>query len=142
MLQPHNFGVAAASSSRGRHGVLSCVCKLARAPAVQILDYFSKAAHGYGPAAVYSWGICAPLVGQDFTGILLCCCLQIPGGSLPRTLDVIVRANNVDRAKPGDKVTFTGSLVVCPDVAALTGAKIKMQQGEQLGRQTQYDMCA
>lgn len=57
--------------------------------------------------------------------------LQIPGGSLPRTLDVIVRANNVDRAKPGDKVTFTGSLVVCPDVAAMTGAKVKMQQGEQ-----------
>lgn len=57
--------------------------------------------------------------------------MQIPGGSLPRTLDVIVRANNVDRAKPGDKVTFTGSLVVCPDVVSLTGAKVKMQQGEQ-----------
>lgn len=41
-----------------------------------------------------------------------------------------MRANNVDRAKPGDKVTFTGSLVVCPDVAALTGAKVKVQQGE------------
>ncbi|WIA33122.1 hypothetical protein OEZ86_006274 [Tetradesmus obliquus] len=53
---------------------------------------------------------------------------EIPGGSLPRTLGVVVRANNVDRAKPGDKVTFTGSLVVCPDVAALTGAKVKMQQ--------------
>jgi len=38
-----------------------------------------------------------------------------------------VRANNVDRAKPGDKVTFTGMLVVCPDVAALTGAKVKVQ---------------
>jgi DNA replicative helicase MCM subunit Mcm2 (Cdc46/Mcm family) len=58
--------------------------------------------------------------------------MQIPGGSLPRTLGVVVRANNVDRAKPGDKVTFTGSLVVCPDVAALTGAKVKMQQGGQL----------
>ncbi|KAF6264625.1 MCM2/3/5 family-domain-containing protein [Scenedesmus sp. NREL 46B-D3] len=53
---------------------------------------------------------------------------EIPGGSLPRTLGVVVRANNVDRAKPGDKVTFSGSLVVCPDVAALTGAKVKMQQ--------------
>jgi DNA replication licensing factor MCM6 len=55
--------------------------------------------------------------------------LQIPGGSLPRTIDVILRANNVDRAKPGDKVTFTGSLVVCPDVAALTAGKVKIQQG-------------
>jgi DNA replicative helicase MCM subunit Mcm2 (Cdc46/Mcm family) len=63
-------------------------------------------------------------------------CLQIPGGSLPRTLGVVVRANNVDRAKPGDKVTFTGTLVVCPDVAALTGAKVKMQQGGQL-----WDSC-
>jgi DNA replicative helicase MCM subunit Mcm2 (Cdc46/Mcm family) len=44
-------------------------------------------------------------------------------------MDVIVRANNVDRAKPGDKVTFTGSLVVCPDVTALTGGKVKVQQG-------------
>lgn len=55
---------------------------------------------------------------------------QIPGGSLPRTIDVILRANNVDRAKPGDKVTFTGSLVVCPDVAALTAGRVKIQQGE------------
>lgn len=58
---------------------------------------------------------------------------QIPGGSLPRTIDVILRANNVDRAKPGDKVTFTGSLVVCPDVSALTAGKVKMQQGEGRG---------
>lgn len=56
-------------------------------------------------------------------------CVQIPGGSLPRTIDVILRANNVDRAKPGDKVTFTGSLVVCPDVSALTAGKVKIQQG-------------
>lgn len=60
----------------------------------------------------------------------LAACLQIPGGSLPRTIDVILRANNVDRAKPGDKVTFTGSLVVCPDVAALTAGRVKIQQGQ------------
>ncbi|KIY95216.1 DNA replication licensing factor mcm6 [Monoraphidium neglectum] len=44
---------------------------------------------------------------------------EIPGGALPRTMDVILRANNVDRAKAGDRVSFAGSLVVCPDVAAL-----------------------
>lgn len=62
---------------------------------------------------------------------------------MPRTIDVVVRANNVDRAKPGDKVTFTGMLVVCPDVAALTGAKVKVQ-GESLHRcwaSTATGMC-
>ena len=44
---------------------------------------------------------------------------QIPGGALPRTMDVILRANNVDRAKAGDRVSFCGTLVVCPDANAL-----------------------
>jgi DNA replication licensing factor MCM6 len=44
---------------------------------------------------------------------------QIPPGSMPRTMDVIVRNEMVERSKAGDKCVFTGSLVVLPDGSAL-----------------------
>ncbi len=47
---------------------------------------------------------------------------EIPAGSMPRSLDVILRHEIVDHAKPGDKVVFTGCLVVVPDVSQLFGA--------------------
>ncbi|KAI9504356.1 MCM DNA helicase complex subunit mcm6 [Coemansia spiralis] len=46
---------------------------------------------------------------------------EIPSGSMPRTLDVIVRGDMVERVKPGDRAQFTGSLVALPDVAQLAG---------------------
>lgn len=42
---------------------------------------------------------------------------EIPSGSMPRTMDVILRNEDVERAKAGDKVRFTGTLVVVPDVS-------------------------
>jgi len=45
---------------------------------------------------------------------------EVPAGSLPRTLDVIVRNKQVEEAKAGDKAVFTGNLVVVPDVGALS----------------------
>ncbi len=52
---------------------------------------------------------------------------EIPPGSMPRCLDVIVRNDMVERAKPGDKCSFTGCLIVIPDVAqlALPGSKLE-----------------
>ncbi|ORY81338.1 MCM2/3/5 family-domain-containing protein [Protomyces lactucae-debilis] len=44
---------------------------------------------------------------------------EIPTGSMPRTLDVILRGEVVDRAKAGDKCVFTGTLIVVPDVSQL-----------------------
>ncbi|KAL8291936.1 hypothetical protein RQP46_002194 [Phenoliferia psychrophenolica] len=44
---------------------------------------------------------------------------EIPTGSMPRSLDVILRAEIVERAKAGDKCIFTGTFIVVPDVAAL-----------------------
>ena len=38
---------------------------------------------------------------------------------MPRPIDVILRHGAVDKAKAGDRVFFTGSLVVVPDVAQL-----------------------
>jgi DNA replication licensing factor MCM6 len=46
---------------------------------------------------------------------------EIPSGCLPRAMDVILRANNVEAAKAGDRVQLTGTLCVCPDVGVLAG---------------------
>jgi DNA replication licensing factor MCM6 len=42
---------------------------------------------------------------------------DIPAGSMPRSIDVILRGEIVDACKPGDKAVFAGKLVVVPDVA-------------------------
>lgn len=52
---------------------------------------------------------------------------EIPTGSMPRTLDVILRGETVERAKPGDKCKFTGIEIVIPDVAQLGLPGIKAQ---------------
>lgn len=42
---------------------------------------------------------------------------EIPPGSMPRSIDVILRHENVEQAKAGDRVVFTGALIVVPDVS-------------------------
>jgi DNA replication licensing factor MCM6 len=44
---------------------------------------------------------------------------EIPTGSMPRTLDVILRGEMVERTKPGEKCVFSGTLIVVPDVSQL-----------------------
>ncbi|KAI1172542.1 MCM2/3/5 family-domain-containing protein [Nemania sp. FL0916] len=44
---------------------------------------------------------------------------EIPTGSMPRTMDVILRGEMVDRAKAGERCIFTGALIVVPDVSQL-----------------------
>lgn len=41
---------------------------------------------------------------------------DIPAGSMPRSIDVILRGDIVDKAKPGDCAIFSGTLVVVPDI--------------------------
>lgn len=38
---------------------------------------------------------------------------------MPRAMDIILRHSQTERAKAGDKVTFTGCLIVVPDVSSL-----------------------
>lgn len=52
---------------------------------------------------------------------------EIPTGSMPRTLDVILRGEAVEKAKPGDKCKFTGTEIVIPDVSQLGLPGIKAQ---------------
>lgn len=47
---------------------------------------------------------------------------EVPAGSLPRSLDVIVRHEEVEKARAGDKMVFTGMLLAVPDVASLTAS--------------------
>lgn len=38
---------------------------------------------------------------------------------MPRAIDVILRGDIVDQAKPGDRSIFTGTMVVVPDIVQL-----------------------
>ncbi|KAI7866660.1 MCM2/3/5 family-domain-containing protein [Spinellus fusiger] len=55
---------------------------------------------------------------------------EIPTGSMPRSMDVIVRNEMVERAKAGDKCIFSGTLIVVPDVAAFRtpGTSVETQR--------------
>lgn len=44
---------------------------------------------------------------------------QIPAGSLPRTVEVILRESYVERIRPGDFMIFTGTVVAIPDVSVI-----------------------
>ncbi|KAG8906778.1 MCM DNA helicase complex subunit mcm6 [Tulasnella sp. 403] len=45
---------------------------------------------------------------------------EIPTGSMPRSLDIILRSEIVERAKAGDKCIFTGTFIVVPDISQLS----------------------
>ena len=55
---------------------------------------------------------------------------------MPRSLDVILRSELVERAKAGDKCVFTGSFIVVPDVSQLGlpgGNKAELQREANRG---------
>lgn len=56
---------------------------------------------------------------------------EIPAGSMPRTMDVYVRHEMVERCKAGDVVTITGAWVVIPDGSALARAGEAPQRHQQ-----------
>eukprot|EP00043_Microstomoeca_roanoka_P015155 m.151343 g.151343 ORF g.151343 m.151343 type:complete len:812 (-) comp16197_c1_seq2:633-3068(-) len=63
---------------------------------------------------------------------------EIPSGSMPRSMDIILRHDTVEKAKAGDKVAFTGSLIVIPDVAQLSGSGGRAQLESADGRREGY----
>ena len=40
-------------------------------------------------------------------------------GAMPRTLEIVLRHDAVEKAKAGDRCIFVGTLIVVPDVSAL-----------------------
>ncbi|KAK4998487.1 MCM DNA helicase complex subunit mcm6, partial [Elasticomyces elasticus] len=58
---------------------------------------------------------------------------EIPTGSMPRTMDVILRGEMVDRAKAGEKCIFTGTLIVIPDVSQFRVPGVRPQAMRDTG---------
>ena len=54
---------------------------------------------------------------------------EVPAGSLPRSMDVILRHEIVEEARAGDKAVFTGTLLVVPEVAPknMAGDRTELQ---------------
>eukprot|EP00112_Aurelia_sp_Birch-Aquarium-sp1_P012776 Seg2690.3 transcript_id=Seg2690.3/GoldUCD/mRNA.D3Y31 product="Zygotic DNA replication licensing factor mcm6-B" protein_id=Seg2690.3/GoldUCD/D3Y31 len=61
---------------------------------------------------------------------------ELPRGSIPRSVEVILRAEAVEQAQAGDKCDFTGTLIVVPDVSKLSIPGAKAEKSERGGRQT------
>lgn len=57
---------------------------------------------------------------------------DVPPGCMPRSMDVIVRNEMVERCKAGDSVIFVGSSVVIPDASALARAGEAPQSSRNL----------
>eukprot|EP00936_MAST-01D_sp_MAST-1D-sp1_P002238 g2238.t1 len=62
---------------------------------------------------------------------------EIPPGSMPRSLEVILRHETVEKAKAGDKVVFTGSLIVVPDVSVMSKAGESVQVSRSATRRAE-----
>jgi DNA replication licensing factor MCM6 len=63
---------------------------------------------------------------------------EIPSGSMPRHMDVILRQDAVEKAKAGDKCVFIGTLIVVPDLSAarLPGGTVTLdRQQDQAQRE-------
>eukprot|EP00049_Salpingoeca_infusionum_P011179 m.192559 g.192559 ORF g.192559 m.192559 type:complete len:799 (-) comp14858_c0_seq1:250-2646(-) len=56
---------------------------------------------------------------------------EIPSGAMPRSVDIILRHESVERAKAGDKVAFVGCLIAVPDVAQLSGSSGRVQLSQR-----------
>jgi len=54
---------------------------------------------------------------------------EVPAGSLPRSMDVILRHESVETARAGDKAVFTGSLTVIPETAPANMAGDRTELG-------------
>ncbi|KAH3679856.1 hypothetical protein WICMUC_000599 [Wickerhamomyces mucosus] len=58
---------------------------------------------------------------------------DIPSGAMPRTMEVILRGDIVERAKPGDRCKFTGTPIVLPDLTQLGLPGVKPSMSRENG---------
>uniref|UniRef100_A0A8C3LZJ2 DNA replication licensing factor MCM6 n=1 Tax=Chrysolophus pictus TaxID=9089 RepID=A0A8C3LZJ2_CHRPC len=64
---------------------------------------------------------------------------ELPRGSIPRSVEVILRAEAVESAQAGDKCDFTGSLIVVPDVAQLSTPGVRAETGSRVSGTEGYE---
>ncbi|XP_075067399.1 maternal DNA replication licensing factor mcm6 isoform X2 [Mixophyes fleayi] len=57
---------------------------------------------------------------------------ELPRGAIPRSVEVILRAEAVESAMAGDRCDFTGTLIVVPDVSALSVGDARMETGAKV----------
>ncbi|XP_011495965.1 PREDICTED: DNA replication licensing factor Mcm6 [Ceratosolen solmsi marchali] len=62
---------------------------------------------------------------------------ELPRGCIPRSLEIILRAESVETVQAGDRYDFTGTLIVVPDVGVLSmpGAKAELGSRHKKGDQ-------
>ncbi|GFG33417.1 hypothetical protein Cfor_10011 [Coptotermes formosanus] len=60
---------------------------------------------------------------------------ELPRGCIPRSVEVVLRADAVESVQAGDRYDFTGTLIVVPDVGALAlpGAKAEVGSRHKAG---------
>ncbi|KAJ8709700.1 hypothetical protein PYW08_009704 [Mythimna loreyi] len=66
---------------------------------------------------------------------------ELPRGCIPRSLEVILRAEAVESVQAGDRYDFTGTLIVVPDVGSLSlpGAKAELTTRTRQGNEGQME---
>lgn len=57
---------------------------------------------------------------------------ELPRGSIPRSLEIVLRAEAVETAQAGDRCDFTGTLIVVPDVSQLTTPGVRAESSTRL----------
>ncbi|CAD6188120.1 unnamed protein product [Caenorhabditis auriculariae] len=56
---------------------------------------------------------------------------ELPRGSIPRTVDVIVRGEMVESVQPGDRCDIVGTLIVMPDISQMSTPGLKAETSNQ-----------
>lgn len=56
---------------------------------------------------------------------------ELPRGCIPRSVEVILRAENVETVQAGDRYDFTGTLIVVPDVGSLAMPGARAEPGSR-----------
>lgn len=58
---------------------------------------------------------------------------ELPRGSIPRSMEIVLRAEAVETAQAGDRCDFTGTLVVVPDVSQLSTPGVRAETSTRVG---------
>ncbi|KAG8550713.1 hypothetical protein GDO81_022541 [Engystomops pustulosus] len=64
---------------------------------------------------------------------------ELPRGSIPRSVEIILRAEAVESCQAGDRCDFTGCLIVVPDVAQLATPGVRSETSSRVGGTEGYE---
>ncbi|XP_062409542.1 MCM6 minichromosome maintenance deficient 6, like [Sardina pilchardus] len=64
---------------------------------------------------------------------------ELPRGSIPRSMEVVLRAEAVESAQAGDRCDFTGTLIVVPDVSAMALAGTRAETSSRVTGKEGFD---